>query len=99
MPSARSRHSSRSAEYAARLRTAGSDGSGRRILLPDLLLTVSVSGRLGPFANCHGFVGRFDKHLASTIHCVDAGITSFVQRSEQRGRVPAVMSPSNLGGD
>jgi hypothetical protein len=77
MPAARSRTPSRSAECAARPRTAGTDGSGRRILLPDLLLTVSVSGRRGPFANCHGFVyrggaGRFDKHLASTIHHVDA---------------------------
>ena len=72
--------------------------------LPDLLLTVSVSGTLGPFANCHRFVcrggaGRFDKHLASTIHRVGARIISFVQRREQRGRVRAAMSPNTLGGD
>jgi len=57
-----------------------------------------------PFANCHvivcyGGAGLFDKHLASTIHCVDDEIIGWLQRREQRRRARAVMPPSNPGGD
>ena len=62
-----------------------------------------------PFANCHvivryGGAGLFDKHLvdkhlASTIHCVDDEIFGSLQRREQRRRARAVMPHSNPGGD
>src|SRR6267378_1754092 len=43
-----------------------------------------------PFANCHVIVcyggpGLFDKHLASTVHCVADEIRGWLQRREQRG--------------
>src|SRR3982074_3857496 len=50
-----------------------------------------------PFANCHvivcyGGAGLFDKHLASTIHCVDDEIIGSLQRRGHprgaRARVP-----------
>ena len=49
----------------------------------------------GPFANCHvivcyGGAGLFDKHLASTIHCVDDEIIGWLQRREQRAGAPAL---------
>jgi hypothetical protein len=63
----------------------------------------------GPFANCHvivryGGAGLFDKHLvdkhlASTLHCVDDEIIGSLQRREQRRRARAVMPHSNPGGD
>lgn len=57
-----------------------------------------------PFANCHVIVcydgvGLFDKHLASTFHCVDDEIIGSLQRREQRRRARAVMPPSIPGGD
>jgi hypothetical protein len=57
-----------------------------------------------PFANyhvivCYGGAGLFDKHLASTIHCVDDEIIGWRQRREQRRRARAVMPSSNPGGD
>jgi hypothetical protein len=58
----------------------------------------------GPFANCHvivryGGAGLFDKHLASTIHCVDDGIIGSLQRREQRRRAGAVMPHGNPAGN
>jgi hypothetical protein len=43
-----------------------------------------------PYANCHvivcyGGAGLFDKHLASTIHCVDDEIIGSLQRREYAG--------------
>jgi hypothetical protein len=57
-----------------------------------------------PFDHCHvivryGGAGLFDKHLASTIHCVDDEIIGSLQRREQCRRARAVMSHGNPGGD
>ncbi len=61
-----------------------------------------------PFASCqiicqiivrYGGAGLFDKHLASTIHCVDDEIIGPLQRREQRRRARAVMPHSNPGDD
>ncbi len=61
-----------------------------------------------PFANCqiicqiivrYGGAGLFDKHLASTIHCVDDEIIGPLQRREQRRRARAVMPHGNPGDD
>src|SRR4030081_896709 len=57
-----------------------------------------------PFAKCHvivgyGGAGLFDKHLASTMHCVDDEIIGWRQRREQRRRARAVMLFCNPGGD
>jgi hypothetical protein len=48
---------------------------------------------------CYGGAGLFDKHLASTIHCIDDEIIGSLQRREQRRRARAVMSHGNPGGD
>ena len=62
----------------------------------------------GPFVNCqiicqiivrYGGAGRFDKHLASTIHRVDDEIIGPLQRREQRRRARAVMPHGNPRGD
>jgi hypothetical protein len=57
-----------------------------------------------PFANCdvvvcHGGANLFDKHLASTIYCVDDEMIGWLQRRKQRRRARAGMPPSNPGGD
>jgi len=57
-----------------------------------------------PFASCqiivrYGGAGLFDKHLASTMHCVDDEIIGSLQRREQRRRARAVMPHSNPGDD
>ena len=57
-----------------------------------------------PFANCHvivcfGGAGLFDKHLASTIHCVDDEVIGSLRRREQRRRAGAVMPHGNPRGD
>ena len=46
-----------------------------------------------------GGADLFDKHLASTIPCVDDEVIGSLQRREQRRRARAVMPPSNPGGD
>jgi hypothetical protein len=52
-----------------------------------------------PVIVCFSGAGLFDKHLASTIHCVDEEIIGSQQRREQRRRARAVMPQSNPEGD
>jgi hypothetical protein len=47
----------------------------------------------GPVANfdvivCYNETGRFQKHLASTIHCIDDEIIGWLRRREKRKRAP-----------
>ncbi len=86
-----------SPDCAPKRRSASATGTLRK-------LTEMTDPDPSPFANCHvivcyGGAGLFDKHLASTIHCVDDEIIGWLQRREQRKRARAVMPHSNPGGD
>src|SRR5438876_6765396 len=87
-------------QLSHRLRTKADVGLGDR----HPKLTEMTDPDPSPFANCHvivcyGGAGLFDKHLASTIHCVDDEIIGWLQRREQRKRGRAVLPHSNPGGD
>ena len=84
-------------DCAPKRRSASATGTLRK-------LTEMTDPDPSPFANCdvvvcYGGANLFDKHLASTIYCVDDEMIGWLQRSEQRRRARAGMPPSNPGGD